>query len=55
MLLNIPHWKLSGDKNEQKIITTHYITRDEVDDETIIYNIGAVPNTSTLVQVVMKY
>ena len=42
------YWKLSGDKNEQKIITTHYITRDEVDDETLIYNIGAVPNTSTI-------
>ena len=42
------YWKLSGDKNEQKIITTHYIGRDELDDETLIYNIGAVPNASTI-------
>ena len=42
------YWKLSGDNNEQKIITTHYIGRDELDDETLIYNIGAVPNASTI-------
>jgi len=42
------YWKLSDDKNEQKIITTHYVTRQDVDEEKIVYNIGATPNASTI-------
>lgn len=37
-------WKQSPDRNEQRIITTHYITRHEVDDNQLVYNIGATPN-----------
>ena len=37
-------WKQSPAGNEQKIITTHYITQIEVDDETLVYNIGAIPD-----------
>ena len=42
------YWKPSTAKNEQKIITTHYITQTEVDDKTTVYNIGADPHTSTV-------
>ena len=41
-------WKQSLAKNEQKIITTHYITQLEVDDEQLVYNIGAIPDTATV-------
>ena len=37
-------WKQSSSKNEQNIITTHYITQIEVDDKKLVYNIGAVPD-----------
>ena len=37
-------WKQSPARNEQKIITTHYITQLVVDDKTLVYNIGATPD-----------
>ena len=37
-------WKQSPTRNEQKIITTHYITQLVVDDKTLIFNIGATPD-----------
>lgn len=48
LLKNTPEyhsaWKQSPARNEQKIVTTHYITQLVVDDETLIYNIGATPD-----------
>ena len=41
-------WKQSPTRNEQKIITTHYITQLEVDDQTLVYNIGAIPDVATV-------
>ena len=41
-------WKQSLARNEQKIITTHYITQLEVDDEQLVYNIGAIPYTAAV-------
>ena len=41
-------WKQSPTRNEQKIITTHYITQLDIDDKTLIYNIGAIPDVATV-------
>ena len=41
------YWKNSPERNEQKIITTHYITQIEVDDNKLVYNIGATPNVNS--------
>ena len=41
-------WKQSSTRNEQKIITTHYITQLDVDDQTLVYNIGAIPDVATI-------
>lgn len=40
------YWKDSPERNQQAIITTHYITQIEVDDQQTVYDIGAVPNLS---------
>ena len=40
------YWKDSPDRNQQKIITTHYVTQIELDDQQTVYDIGAIPNLS---------
>jgi len=37
------YWKPSGERNEQKIITTYEIDQLFVDQQTIVYDIGATP------------
>lgn len=38
------YWKTSNERNEQKINSTYELTQFDIDESTIVYEIGATPN-----------